>query len=317
MQNDISFIVVNYFTSQLIENLIHSIFQNNDNINLEVIVVDNTTEESARFRLTQENIKIYSNSENIGFGRACNIGAKLASSENLVFINPDSLFCDRDSMPKLAESFNSFPKNTVFGGSILDQNKRPVCNTFRFSKFIHIYFQNTFRRVLGISLPLLTNKDNAYEQDRYIEVDWISGAFLCINKDFFQRLGGFDEAIFMYEEDAELCHRAKQFNGKIIFTPAIKIIHYGGAASRDNNELLSFIGLKSALYFYEKRNARLKTILLKKMIFITWNTIYFKFIHLSLLAPSFFATRKLFWKKLINISKRYDNTSVKEMVKWL
>jgi hypothetical protein len=264
-----------------------------------------------------KNVKVNYTTRNVGFGSACNIGAKLASSQNLVFINPDSLFCNHDFMQVLAKSFNRFPQNTVFGGRILDQKNKVVCNTFKFSNFIHIYFQNSFRRILGISLPLLTNKDNAYKEDRYTEVDWLSGAFLCVNKEFFQKLGGFDKALFMYEEDAELCHRAKQFNGKVIFTPAIKIIHFGGAASGENNELLSFIGLKSALYFYEKRHTHMKTRMLKKAIYMTWSAIYYTFIILSLLAPSFFFKRKLFWEKLVKISKSRDKTSIEEIGTWL
>jgi len=314
---ELTFIIVNYFTSQLVEKLIHSICQNNDSFEFEIVVVDNTTDPDARFRVARANVEIYYTNKNIGFGRACNIGAKLATSQNLIFINPDSLFFDKDTVTKLKEAFHRFPQETIFAGKILNQNYKPVCNTFKFSKFIHIYFQNTWRRVTGISLPRLTNRHNAYKKNRQISVDWLSGAFLCINKQFFERLGGFDEVIFMYEEDAELCYRAGLYNGKIIFTPTIQIIHYGGAASSNNNELLSFIGLKSSLYFYAKRNTQFKARLLERLILFSWKIIYINFLILSLLAPSFFTAKKLFWKKLVTISRKYDKISSAEIGNWL
>lgn len=309
MSNSISFIIVNYFTNRLTNKLIHSIHQYNGDVNSEIIVIDNTTDEKYRFKSTIAGVKIHYSNKNIGFGSACNVGAKLALSDNLVFINPDTLFFNKDSIWRILESFNRFSKDTIFGGRILNKNNKLVCNTFKFSNFIHIYFQNSFRRVVGISLPLMTNIDNTYKEDQCREVDWISGAFLCIRKSFFGELGGFNEEIFMYEEDAELCYRAKQLNGKVIFTPMVEVIHYGGAASKDNNELLSFIGLISALYFYQKRHSYLQTLLLKKLVLLTWHVVYLQFVFFAMVSPSLFKTKKLFWKKLITFSKQYANNS--------
>jgi len=314
MQSHITFIVVNFFTNQLVEDLIHSIFQHNEKLNLEVIVVDNTTDIESPFMSKFENVKVYHTKKNIGFGSACNIGAKMATSGNLVFVNPDSLVVQPGSIRLLAESFDSTSGETIFGGKILNQNKKPVCNTFTFSNFIQVYYQNSFRRALGISLPFVTNQHNAFKSDRCTEVDWISGAFLCIKKEFFQKLGGFDERIFMYEEDAELCYRARQQNGKVVFLPKIEIVHYGGQASKTNNDLLAFIGYKSTLYFYQKRHNGIKPWLLKQLTFITWNIIYFQSTIFALVAPSFFATKKLFWKKLIEFSKEFDKITAQEII---
>ena len=309
MPNNISFIIVNYFTNQLTNNLIHSINKYKGEADPEIIVIDNTTDLTHRFKSTIAGVKIYFSNKNMGFGSACNIGAKLASNENLVFINPDALFFNKDSILGILESFNRFSKDTIFGGRILNKNNKPVCNTFKFSNFVHIYFQNSFRRVTGVSLPLLTNKDSSFKEERCREVEWISGAFLCINKSFFRKLGGFDEEIFMYEEDAELCYRAKRLKGKVMFTPMAEVIHFGGAASKDDNELLSFIGFKSALYFYRKRHNYLQTLLLKKLVLMTWHVIYLQLIIFARISPSLFKTKKLFWKKLITFSKQYDNIS--------
>jgi len=310
----ISFIVVNYYTSQLVNKLILSIQQNNNNNDFEIIVVDNTIAEKSRYYSKDSNVRVVYTDRNLGFGKACNIGAKLALNENLVFINPDCLFFQRDSLQKLSESFDRFSIETIFTGKILGRNKQPICNTFKFSNFANIYFQNTLGRIIGDLIPLLSNKMKNYLNTYDSKVDWISGAFLCVKKQFFLKLDGFDEDFFMYEEDAELCYRAKQSNGKVIFTPEINIIHLGGEASRNNNEILSYIGLASSLYFYEKRNSIGKTILLKKSILFTWNFIYINFILLAPIIPALFLKRKIFWKKLAAISRKYKNTPIKDLV---
>ena len=314
MPSQITFIVVNFFTKQLIADLIQSIFQCGEKVNLEVIVVDNTLEKQSCFKSEIENVKVHYTDKNIGFGSACNIGAKLATSQNLVFINPDSIFFHPDSIRFLAESFDSFTNETIFGGKILNEQRKPVCNTFTFSNFIQVYYQNSFRRALGISLPFVTNQHSAFKADRCIEVDWISGAFLCIKKEFFLKLGGFDEQIFMYEEDAEFCYRAREQNGKVVFIPKIEIVHYGGLASKVNNDLLSFIGFKSALYFYQKRYYGFKSWLLKQLIYFTWKMIYFQSIIFALISPSFFAPKKRFWQNLVGFSKKFDKITAQEII---
>ena len=299
----ISFIIINYYTSHLVENLVSSIREvDSDNIT-EIIIVDNTTDDEASYRSQLESVRVHYTGENLGFARACNIGAKLAANNNLVFINSDSLVWQPGFVELLIKSFNELPEKTIFTGRILNEHRRPVCNTFKFSTFIHVYFQNSINRVWGAGIPFISNKVRAYLKDKSCEVDWISGAFLCIKKNYFFELGGFDENLFMYEEDAELCYRAKQSNGKVVFIPDINIIHYSGQSSKNNSELLALIGLRSALYFYKKRTNRFKAFLLEKLILLSWNFIYYLFVILSLIFPSPFLKKKIFWAKLVNISR--------------
>jgi len=313
----ISFVIVNYYTSNLVKKLISSINNVDEGSNVEIIVIDNTTNEKAKFKSRIDNVRIHHTNNNLGFGCACNIGAKLASKENLVFINPDSLLFQNDSIKLLNKSFCELPGNTIFTGRILDRNQQPVCNTFRFSNFINIYFHNSVDRVFGNSIPLLSNKVEVYLKDRSYEVDWVSGAFLCIKKKFFFELGGFDENIFMYEEDADLCYRAKKSNGKVLFIPGLYIIHYGGEASKNNNELLTFIGLKSTLYFYRKRNNGLKAILLEHLISLTWSLIYYLHILLSPVFPSLTLKRKKFWKTLGKVASKNKKVPQQDLITYL
>lgn len=312
----ISFIIVNYHASHLVEKLISSLNIVDEETDTEVVVVDNTTEKHARFQFPENHVRIHYPNKNLGFGRACNVGAQLASKSNLVFLNPDSVFSQKDPIKRLNKLFSELPQNTIFTGRIFDRNQKPVCNTFRFSNFVNIVFQNSVGRVVGNSIPMLSNKVNVYTKNRSHEVDWVSGAFLCVNRSYFFEVGGFDEKIFMYEEDADLCYRAKKSGGKILFLPDVNIIHYGGASSKNNNELLTLIGLKSTLYFYRKRNNRVSSEILERLIPITWILIYY--LHLIFLPvfPSTISHKIRFWKRLVNIVKKHGSVSQRELIKY-
>lgn len=81
-------------------------------------------------------------------------------------------------------------------------------------------------------------------------MDWITGAFMAIPKDIFDKSKGFDEKIFMYAEELELCYRIQKLNKKIIYDPAKSIIHYGGASSGSINALVWEV--KGIIYFFKK-----------------------------------------------------------------
>jgi hypothetical protein len=62
------------------------------------------------------------------------------------------------------------------------------------------------------------------------EVDFVTGCFLLIRRELWDRLGGFDERFFMYAEEADLCWRARLIGARPLFTPDATIIHHGGGS---------------------------------------------------------------------------------------
>jgi GT2 family glycosyltransferase len=100
-------------------------------------------------------------------------------------------------------------------------------------------------------------------------VDWVKGGLLMIRKEVFDKLHGFDEKIFMYIEDMELCYRAKQHGFTTYFYPDVQIAHkeHGSA-----NRTFAIVHIyKGILYFYKKHRsgfeyACIKSLLLTKAI---------------------------------------------------
>ncbi len=71
-----------------------------------------------------------------------------------------------------------------------------------------------------------------WRRDSVRQVDIITGCFLLIKRDLWEKLEGFDERFFMYAEEADLCYRAQQMGVSRLFTPDAKIVHYTGVSER-------------------------------------------------------------------------------------
>ncbi|HUD34702.1 MAG TPA: glycosyltransferase family 2 protein, partial [Variovorax sp.] len=96
-------------------------------------------------------------------------------------------------------------------------------------------------------MPLYLDRDAITDR----EVDWVSGAVMLLRAD---RLDGqlFNTKYFMYGEDMELCHRLKQAGGRVVYTPAVSVIHYQGASMKQQQGDVLLSSLKGPRQFYRQ-----------------------------------------------------------------
>ena len=90
---DVSIIIVNYNTKHLLEDCLSSLYALTQSIDFEVIVVDNASSDDSETYITRKfpQVKWINSGENIGFGRANNLGAKYADGKYLFLLNSDTL----------------------------------------------------------------------------------------------------------------------------------------------------------------------------------------------------------------------------------
>ena len=94
----------------------------------------------------------------------------------------------------------------------------------------------------------------SFKEER--EVPYISGADLFIRKDIFLKVGGFNEQYFMYNEDADLCHKLKRGGYSTHLLPEAKILHHESQSTRNGNgfNYRKYELLEKSKYFYFKKN---------------------------------------------------------------
>jgi N-acetylglucosaminyl-diphospho-decaprenol L-rhamnosyltransferase len=172
----------------------------------EVIVVDNASRDATVDVVrAQPDITLITNSANLGFGSACNRGARYARGELLVFLNPDITFTP-NWLSVLVEVLQAEPTIAICA---------PVA----------LYPDNSLSQVTATQ----SQADRSAEV-RYIESATVSGAALLIRRTAWERLGGFDQRIFLYWEDTDLCWRAWLSGIRVAYVPDAIIYHERGGS---------------------------------------------------------------------------------------
>lgn len=203
---DLSIIIVNYNSLNDIRECISSIYKYLRNIDLEVIVVDNNSPNRNIAELNKEfeSVKLLLLAENKGFGFANNRGTEIASSANILFLNPDTYLVD-DSVISLLK----FAGENKFGvlcpviynpdGSLQYFHDNFHTIGFLISEAFNLHYKK-IREVV--------KADENKIKDQYFEIDWALGAAILIKKSLFEKIDGFDERFFLYYEDADIAKKA-------------------------------------------------------------------------------------------------------------
>lgn len=151
---------------------------------------------------------------NPGFGAAVNRAAREAAAEFLLVINPDCVI-RRGSAGQLAAALEGACAPAIAGGRIFGVDGKEQRGARR----------NTLTLAVALGLSPWT-LENTPEPDGPVQVGAISGAFFMMRRADFQQLGGFDEVYFLHVEDVDLCRRAIEAGGAVIYQPLAGALHY-------------------------------------------------------------------------------------------
>jgi GT2 family glycosyltransferase len=267
---DLSIVVISYNTKKITKKCIDTIIESlkyDTGINAEIIVVDNGSIDGSAevieniksqiLNIKNISIKLIKNNTNLGYAGANNLAVKKAEGKSLLFLNSD-IEVIKDAIPKIYSFFiNNENRFQFIGGKLLNKNMtpQPSCGSFY---SLPVVFGALFLR--GDYWGLTRWSPNEIK-----EVDWVSGACIITTKEFFNKVDGFDEKIFMYMDEIDLLYRTKKIGYRIGFYPEAKFIHLGSASSAGRTQpiLQVYHGL---LYFYKKHRSRLETNILKFML---------------------------------------------------
>lgn len=218
-QIDISIIIVNYKTPELILRCIESIEKYVVGVSFEVIVVNNASkgEDKETILSRFSHVKWLETGYNAGFGRANNLGMREATGKTFLLLNSDTYLIDdsiqvcfhqliADSTVAAAGAYQLYP----------DLSPRPFYHTFTFQRTFWIV-PPSLQFILEKLIPQKKYADNQ-------QVDYIAAAFLMVKKEVVESVGGFDEEFFLYGEDVEWsCRLAKK--GKLLVFKNCQIVH--------------------------------------------------------------------------------------------
>ncbi len=266
MENNkkLSVIIVNYKSEQYLERCLLSLHsQVNKTIDFEVIIVNNYPSETLeKIRNIFPDTQIILNSRNGGFGHGNNVGARAATGEFLFFLNPDTEIIT-GSLVDVIKEFESNSDTGAVGGCLMTEKQKVQ----RWSAGTRITLWDIIKNNLGI-----ISSRRVWEKKTRAEAGWVAGTALFVSRELFSAIGGFDENIFMYFEDVDLCERIKAKNKRIIYFPEFKVLHKcGGSYERENKKNQNKNYHDSLLYYFAKHRPKAEYMIVKvlrKLFFV-------------------------------------------------
>ncbi|MEO6076238.1 MAG: glycosyltransferase family 2 protein [Dokdonella sp.] len=204
---------------------------------VELILVDNAStdgepQKAIAAHAGDTRLHYLGNADNIGFGPACNRGAKIAHGDVLVFVNPDCLV-EVDSIARLRSSLARSADVGIVGADVRDHNGEPTeASRRRDPTLRRVAATLTGAAKFELRWPALAGVAiSGARPTNPGSVDAISGACFAIRRDVFDGLGGFDEGYFLHFEDLDLCRRVRDAGLRVLLDPGVPVRHLQGSSS--------------------------------------------------------------------------------------
>lgn len=252
---DLSIVIVNYNTKELLRQTVESIIKTSFGFDYEIIVVDNSSKDNSveMVRENFESVVLIANSSNLGYAKANNMGINKAAGRYVLLLNSDTIVledCLQDCVKYMDNNKNigALGCRVVLRNGELDHACKRGFPTPEASLYYLLKLDKLFpnsRRFGQYDLTYLP-------QDEINEVDVLIGAFMMVRKHVIDEIGLLDEDFFMYGEDIDWCYRIKAAGYINVYYPRQKIIHYKGASSRKRRFMTIYEFHRAMLLFYKK-----------------------------------------------------------------
>ena len=222
---------------------------------LQLFLIDNSPTDVLKSVVTMypdKEIHYIFNNENMGYGKAHNIAIKKSMEQGLpyhIVLNPD-IVIQEGALEKLTFYMNEHPEV----GNIMPKIIYPNGQLQYLCKLLPSPIDLIFRRFI----PFKKWRDkinqkyelHSFRYNKKINIPNLSGCFMFLRTKALEKVGLFDENIFMYLEDIDLNRRIhRDYN--TIFVPEAVVVHEYQKASYKNIKLLK-AHIKSAIYYFNK-----------------------------------------------------------------
>jgi N-acetylglucosaminyl-diphospho-decaprenol L-rhamnosyltransferase len=246
---DLSIIIVNWNTRDLLRSCIASIEANCDNLSVEVVVVDNASSDDSVQMIQCEFpwVRLIASQENLGYAGGNNLGVKECRGRYLLILNPDTEIVG-NALQQMVAYLEEHPAVGAVGPQLLNSDGSVQSSRRRFPGLATALFKDSpFSWRWFPDNRFVRAHTMADRPDGEIQaVDWLVGAAIMIRREVWQTVGPFDERFFMYSDEVDWCHRCRDQGGEIHYLPTAQIMHHHRGSS-------SQVGRATQLRFHQSR----------------------------------------------------------------
>lgn len=272
----ISVVILSYNTRDITLRCLAHLFKSTFT-DFEVILIDNASTDGSAETIAKRfpTVKLTKNRQNVGFAVGNNQGMAKARGDKILLLNSDC-FVKEDTLAKcISENVD------VLGCKLLNTDGSIQPSYGFFVSLRRIGMLMSFVDNLPI-IKKVADSIHVRDLSRYQtvqNVDWVTGAFVLLKREIFQKVGGIDEKYFMYGEEMEWMYRIKKAGYKIEFFPGACATHLQGASTKSLSKM--FVSeMKGYMYWFAKHRSALAQVLLKIIIIkgclfkvLVWTTV--------------------------------------------
>jgi GT2 family glycosyltransferase len=230
---DISVIVVNWNTRELLRQCLESVAPVSARLKTEIIVIDNGSKDGSAEMVREffPTVQLIVNGKNLGFAVANNQGLRQAAGRYLLLLNSDAVLLP-GSLERVWESAEMHPQTGMVGCRVLNSDGSLQISCMRFPDFAGfltsaLMLPGIFPKCAFLGYEDLTWWNHNDER----EVQVLKGCFILARAEAVREIGLLDEDFWLYGEDTDWCYRMRQASWEVRFTPCAEIIHHGGAST--------------------------------------------------------------------------------------
>jgi GT2 family glycosyltransferase len=254
---NLSISIVSLNTCDLLRKCLASLYGSAGQIAVEVIVVDNHSNDATRAMLLAEfpQVRLIQMDRNEGYTRPMNLGLRGGQGRYLMQLNPDTVV-----QPGMLDALLAFmdahpqvgictPKVLNRDGSLQMQCRRSAARPWD----VITYFSGLSKlfphsRLFGRYLMTYMGEDDTYP------VEAVSGSCMLIRRAVVEQIGYLDESYFAYQEDSDFCFRARQAGWEIYYVPAGRLVHFGGHGGSLHQPYQGIVQWHRSYYLYYRRH---------------------------------------------------------------
>ncbi len=251
---DVSVVILNYNVKYHLDACLQTLIKAMQGIKGEIIVADNASTDGSKDYFKNKytgEVRFLWFEKNLGFAKGYNKAVKYAKGKYLFILNPDTLVAE-NSIEKLLDFAQKHPDAGIIGGKMIDgtgnflpESKRGIPTPWTaLWKLTGIYKFLPFPPFNKYYAPHL-------KPDETGQVEILTGALMFLEKNLFEKTGGFDERYFMFGEDIDLSYSILLQGKNNYYYPEAQILHFKGESTiKDKTYIEHFFN--ASLQFQKK-----------------------------------------------------------------
>lgn len=234
----ISIVIVTFNSKDLVDRCLRNLYGKEG---IEIVIVDNNSADgsAAYIERVWPKVGVVRSSDNLGFAGGCNLGFRYCKSDVIALVNPDAFLDDISQLLQLRDILHSSDSIVMVGPQLVNEDgSHQIGDAGWRDGFValvgHFLF---FHRLLSFwpSGYILNPK---VLRKALVDVDWVCGACLVFKRSILSIVGELDNSIFMYGEDMEWGVRVRQGGYRVVYVPAVKVLHLQGSVKYRGQQII-------------------------------------------------------------------------------